>query len=201
MAGERKTVRVIGLTRAAWAMLGLAATLMAQPPASKETVPARPGQSERGARATDNSPLGTVPGDSATPRLEFVFEENVTLGRNVAVGETPFGNRNFITITGGDVAGPKLKGKVVSGGWDYQLHLPNGCGTISADYFLQAEDGTMINVANKAMTCPNTAGSRSYTRPVFEAPKGPHEWLNSGVFVGTLDVSAGGVRIRFFQVK
>ena len=86
MAGERKTVRVIGLTRAAWAMLGLAATLMAQPPASKETVPARPGQSERGARATDNSPLGTVPGDSATPRLEFVFEENVTLGHGGEFG-------------------------------------------------------------------------------------------------------------------
>jgi hypothetical protein len=151
--------------------------------------------------AADASALGTVPGESATPKLEFVFEEAVTLGRSVSVGDTPYGGRNFITITGGTVAGPKLKGKVVPGGWDYQLHLPNGCGTISADYFLQAEDGTMINVLNKAMMCPNGPGGKLFTRPVFEAPKGPYEWLNSGVFVGTLDMGAGGVRIRFYQVK
>ncbi len=168
----------------AGAVLGVLTTaLMAQPPAQPPA-----------------SPLGTVPTESATPKLEFVFEELVTLGRSVSVGETPFGRRNFITITGGDVAGPKLKGKVVSGGWDYQLHLPNGCGTISADYFLQADDGTMINVVNKAMMCPGGAG-RLFTRPVFEAPKGPYEWLNSAVFVGTLDMGAGGVRIRFYQVK
>ncbi len=174
----------------------LTAGLMAQTQA-----PARPAQPGRGAPpAADASPLGTVPGEGATPKLEFVFEELVTLGKSVSVGETPFGRRNFITITGGTVAGPKFKGKVVSGGWDYQLHLPNGCGTISADYFLEAEDGALINVVNKAMTCPGGPG-RLFTRPVFEAPKGPHEWLNSGVFVGTLDMGAGGVRIRFYQVK
>jgi hypothetical protein len=147
-------------------------------------------------------PLGTVPSESATPKLEFVFEESVTLGGNTTAGETPFGGRNFITITGGTVTGPKLKGKVVPGGWDWQLHLPNGCGTLSADYFLQAEDGTMINVLNKAMFCPGgPAGKPLFTRPVFEAPKGAYEWLNSGVFVGTLEVGGGGVRIRFYQVK
>ncbi len=187
----------------AGAVLGLvAASLMAQPPSSESPAPSPPAQPGRGAPpALDNSPLGTVPAESATPKLEFVFEESVTLGSSVSVGQTPFGIRNFIPITGGTVAGPKLKGKVVPGGWDYQLHLSNGWGTISADYFLQAEDGTMINVVNKAMTLPDGSGARLYTRPVFEAPKGPYEWLNSGVFVGTLDMGAGGVRIRFFQVK
>ena len=71
--------------------------------------------------------------EGTTPKLEFAFEEAVTLGRNVNVGETPLGGRNFIPITGGTVSGPKFKGKVVSGGWDWQLHVPNGCGTISAD--------------------------------------------------------------------
>ncbi len=187
----------------AGAVLGvLTAGLLAQPPAPQGAAPAQAGRSGRGAPlAPDSSPLGTVPSESATPKLEFVFEELVTLGRSVSVGDTPFGGRNFITITGGTVAGPKFKGKVAAGGWDYQLHLPNGCGTISADYFLQADDGTMINVVNKAMTCPNSGAARLFTRPVFEAPKGPYEWLNSGVFVGTLDMGAGGVRIRFYQVK
>jgi len=80
--------------------------------------------------------------------------------------------------------------------------LPNGCGTISADYFLQADDGAMIHVDNKAMTCPNSGpAGRILTRPVFEAPKGPYEWMNSAVFVGTLEMGPGGVRIRFYQAK
>lgn len=189
--------------RRAGALLGLlAASLMAQLPSPQGGDPVQPRQPGRGAApAVDKSPLGTIPSESATPKLEFIFEESVTLGQSVSVGDTPYGRRNFITITGGTVAGPKLKGKVVSGGWDWQLHLPNGCGTISADYFLQADDGTMINVLNKAMSCPNGPGGKLFTRPVFEAPKGAYEWLNSGVFVGTLDAGAGGVRIRFYQVK
>jgi hypothetical protein len=187
----------------------LAATLMAQQAAGPGGAPVPQSQPQpqpqpqpgRGAGpALGTLPLGTTPGEGAAPKLEFAFEEIVTLGRSVTVGQTPYGSRNFITITGGTVEGPKFKGKVMSGGWDWQLHLPNGCGTISADYFLQAEDGAVINVVNKAMTCPNGPG-KIYTRPVFEAPTGPHEWLNSAVFVGTLEAGAGGVRIRFFQVK
>jgi hypothetical protein len=171
---------------------------MAQTPAPRSAG----AQPARGAPpAVDASPLGTVPGESVTPKLEFAFEEAVTLGRSVTVGETPFGGRNFIPITGGAVAGPKFKGKVFPGGWDYQLHAPNGCGTISADYFLQADDGAMIHVLNQALTCPNSGSTRIYTRPVFEAPKGAHEWMNSALFVGTLEMGAGGVRIRFYQVK
>ncbi len=195
------TACIAAVLKASTVIAVLTAGLLAQAPAPQGGAPPLPAQAGRGAPpAANTSPLGTVPGESATPKLEFVFEELVTLGQSVSVGETPFGGRNFITITGGTVAGPKFKGKVVAGGWDYQLHLPNGCGTISADYFLQAEDGTIINVVNKAMTCPG-GSARLFTRPVFEAPKGPHEWLNSGVFVGTLDMGAGGVRIRFYQVK
>ncbi len=182
------------------AVLGLLTAGLSAQPAPQTRAPGQATQPGRGApSAPDTSPLGTVPSESVTPKLEFVFEELVTLGRSVSVGDTPFGARNFITITGGTVAGPKFKGKVLPGGWDYQLHLPNGCGTISADYFLQADDGTVINVVNKALSCPN--GGRMYTKPVFEAPKGPYEWLNSAVFVGTLEMGAGGVRIRFYQVK
>lgn len=179
----------------------LASALMAQAPAPQTNAPAQPGRGRGGAPAVDASPLGTVPGESVTPKLEFAFEEAVTLGANVNVGDTPFGGRNFIPITGGAVSGPKFKGKVVNGGWDFQLHLPNGCGTISADYFIQAEDGTTINVVNKALSCPNAGGGRLFTRPVFEAPKGAYEWMNSAVFVGTLEMGPGGVRIRFYQVK
>lgn len=149
------------------------------------------------------------------PRAEFVFEELVTLAPAVVQGETDLGQRQFIPITGGTVAGPKMKGIVMPGGWDYQLRLASGCSSLHADYFLRAEDGTVIHVTNEAFNCPGEGSERMWTRPKFEAPKGSaYEWLTRGTFVASLEVqpppagqagtasaSPGGVRIRFFQIK
>jgi Protein of unknown function (DUF3237) len=159
--------------------------------------------------------LGTAPPPGTQPRLEFAFEERVTLSPVVVLGDTAFGQRQYIPITGGTVAGPKLNGQVVPGGWDYQLGLTNGCRTLTADYFLKANDGTLIRVLNQGMVCPpGGPGERSFFRPVLEAPKGPHEWLTRATFVATLDIdtavpatAANGtpdvraIRIRFYQVK
>jgi len=168
-------------------------------------------------RAAAPPKLGAVPPAEAMPRSEFVFEEHVTLAPAVVQGETELGQRQFIPITGGTVAGPKLKGEVMPGGWDYQLRLPGGCNSLSADYFLRASDGTVIHVLNLALMCPATgAGTdRTWARPTFEAPKGSaYEWLNRGTFVGSIEVDPPsspvppggaapltGIRIKFYQIK
>lgn len=157
-----------------WLVCISVAGLCAQPPAGQQPQAAR---------------------QDAGPRLEFVFEELVTLGPGPVMGETAYGRRNIIPITGGTVEGPKLKGKVLPGGWDYQLSVPGGCTTISADYFLQTDDGVVIKVLNNALAC----AGKLFTRPVFEAPKGKYDWLTKGVFVGVLEAGAGGVKIKFYQ--
>jgi len=50
------------------------------------------------------------------PRLEFAFEEIVTLGHAIPVGETPRGRRNIVPITGGTLSGPGIEGTIVAGG-------------------------------------------------------------------------------------
>jgi hypothetical protein len=159
--------------------------------------------------------LGAPPAAEVMPRVEFVFEERVLLAPAVVLGETPLGHRQYIPITGGTIAGPKLKGEVVPGGWDFQLRYAGGCGTLSADYFLKAEDGTVIHILNESFSCgiSSTPGERSWFRPRFEAPKGPHDWLNRGTFVALLELerpaapAAGAapgpmaIRIKFFQIK
>jgi hypothetical protein len=148
------------------------------------------------------STSGSAAAPDATPKLEFAFEEVVTLDKAVTVGDTAFGHRQYIPITGGSVTGPKLKGKVLPGGWDWQLQLANGCSSLSAEYRLQAEDGTIVYVSNKGMLC---GGGKVFTRPVFEAPKGACEWLTEGTFVGVLsvvgDADHPAVRITFYQAK
>ena len=166
------------------------------------------------AAAAAQPPLGTTPPPESLPRTEFVFEERVTLAPAVVLGETALGHRQYIPITGGKIAGPKLRGEVIPGGWDFQLRLPNGCGTLTADYFLRAEDGAVIHILNEAYSCFGAAGAeRSYTRPRFEAPKGPHEWLTRGTFVATIEVEVPegtppgtppkleAIRIKVYQVK
>lgn len=161
--------------------------------------------------------LGAQPPPEAMPRAEFVFEEHVTLAPAVVQGETALGQRQYIPITGGTIDGPKLKGEVIPGGWDYQLRYPGGCTSLSADYFLRAADGTIIHVLNQAFNCATTgAGAqRSWARPSFEAPKGsPHEWLTRGTFVASIEVDPPsspvppggtapltGIRIKFYQIK
>src|SRR4051812_32769193 len=78
-------------------------------------------------------PVGTAPPAATVPRLEFAFEFRVTLAPATVLGETPYGRRQYIPITGGVIAGPKFSGEIIPGGWDYQLGLPEGCGTLSAD--------------------------------------------------------------------
>jgi hypothetical protein len=152
--------------------------------------------------------LGSAPSPEAIPKLEFVFEERVTISPAVVVGDTALGYRQFIGITGGTVAGPRFKGRVLPGGFDFQLtYKASDCTLLSASYFIQAEDGTNIHVLNEGMGCPG--GDRPIFRPKVEAPKGPHEWMTRAAFVATLDleppVQKGGnvdaVRIRFYQVK
>ena len=143
--------------------------------------------------------------EPTAPQLRFVFEEQVTLAADVPVGETPIGKRNIVPITGGAFAGPGLHGKILPGGWDWQLVNASGCVNLHADYMIQSDDGVVIHVINQGMTCPNTSGVKDalLTSPTFEAPKGKYDWLNGGVFVGTLEgMKIDGkpaVRIRFFK--
>ena len=162
------------------------------------------------------APLGATPPPEAMPKVEFAFEARVTLSPAVVLGETGVGHRQYIPITGGTVAGPKFKGEVLPGGWDYQLRMGGGCSSITADYFWRHEDGTVIHILNEGLMCPGggPGADRSYLTPRFEAPKGPHDWMTRANFVATLEMDRpagppapgaapglGAIRIKVYQVK
>lgn len=158
--------------------------------------------------------LGSMPTEAQFPKVEFIFEERVHLAPAVVQGETAMGHRQYIPITGGTIAGPKLNGRVIPGGWDYQLRYASGCGTLSADYFLEADDGTIIHILNESFSCgmPGPGGQRFFFRPRFEAPE-PYDWLTRGTFVATLEGDTSGeardedgnpvpaIRIKFYEIK
>jgi len=143
----------------------------------------------------------------APPRLEFAFEEIVSLAPAIPVGKTAFGERLIIPITGGTFEGPGIKGTIIPGSWDWQLQRADGCTDVKADYMLRTDDGVVINVVNTGTLCgPDSDGKPrpSRTHPVFEPPLGKYEWLGQSAFIGTLeavreDGKLSAVRIRFYR--
>jgi hypothetical protein len=141
--------------------------------------------------------------DLPAPGLEFALEVLAALGPAETPGATPYGKRNRVPITGGRFEGPRIKGTVLEGA-DWQLIRGDGATILEAEYMLKAEDGALIHVLNRGVAVP---GQPFYLRssPVFEAPTGPHDWLNKAVFVATIgqapDAGLGrAVRIRCYKV-
>lgn len=149
----------------------------------------------------------SAPPPVKAPRLTYVFEELVTLDPSIPVGNTPAGQRTIVPITGGTFSGPGLKGKVLPGGWDWQLADAGGCFHLKADYMIQTDDGVTINVLNTGTWCKDSSGKSTpqFTTPVFEVPKGRYDWLNGGAWVGTVEVTKvdakPAVRIRFYRAQ
>lgn len=149
------------------------------------------------------------------PGLEFVFAAFVTVGTSLDAGPIASGRRRIIPITGGHVVGPRLSGRVLAGGADWQVVLPDGTAQLIARYTVQADDGTLISVVNRGVRrgppdvlARLAAGeavvpSQYYFRatPCFEVAPGPHDWLARSVFVATGERAPEHVVIRVFEVQ
>jgi hypothetical protein len=145
------------------------------------------------------------PSPAEYPKLEYVYTAAVTIAPIEQVGATANGMQRIIPITGGTFEGPKIRGSVIPGGADWNLARTDGTAAVEAYYFLRTDDGVIIKIVNKGVLPAAKTGDATrrpaLTSPVFEAPKGKYEWLNDGVFVGTLVPRAGGggVTIRVFK--
>ncbi|CAN5760833.1 DUF3237 domain-containing protein [soil metagenome] len=134
---------------------------------------------------------------------EFVFEALVYIDVATKIGDTALGKRRFIGITGGTFKGPRIEGEVIPGGADWQTVRADGVTVIEAIYALKTTDGAVIAVRNLGLVSPIEDGGRYVrTNPTFDAPQGPHDWLNKSIFVGTIGVAEGGkaVRIGVYRV-
>jgi hypothetical protein len=114
----------------------------------------------------------------------LVFEADLQVGEVYDIGDTQYGHRHQIEITGGTLTGPKIKGTFMGRGLDYQLTLSNGALEIEQINILKTSDGSSIYFKN----CGTSPGPGSEVRmvPDFEAPNASaYAFLNTGKFVGT----------------
>lgn len=81
-----------------------------------------------------------VPGLSLLCTIECEVDEIVSLG------DAPAGERRFVPLGRGRVAGPVLNGELIEGGVDWQWRRADGALEIDAHYALRLADGAVVEV-------------------------------------------------------
>lgn len=80
-----------------------------------------------------------------------IFRVEVELADILRLGQTPYGERRIIDIRGGRVSGPKLNGRILPGGADWQIIRTDGAADIRARYTIETESGALILVSNDGL--------------------------------------------------
>ncbi len=132
----------------------------------------------------------------------LVFSLSLTLSATHDVGNTQFGHRRQLDVSGGSITGDKLKGTVLTGGLDYELTLSNGAMELEEILIWKTSDNTNIF----AHLCGVAAAGDSVVRivPDIEAPtSGSYAWLNTTKLVGTrvVDVVGNKIQLDIYDVS
>ncbi len=149
-----------------------------------------------------------------TPELKFFADLSVQVDKPQEVGKTHHGVRRVIPILGGTVQAQGWRGRVLSGGADFQLLLGPSMAELDARYVIETDAGDMIFVTNRAVrtASPEVMAkiirgelvdpSTVYFRcsPSFETASPALSWIAERLFVGTGARHPDKVVMRFFEV-
>jgi hypothetical protein len=141
------------------------------------------------------------------PALEHVADLTVHVAQpleaGTVTGTAQRGRRRIIPITGGRLGGPRLQGRVLPGGADFQLVVSDTLAVLDARYLIELQGpqfgGTHIYVHNRALRRASAADTARLLRgqavdpaaiyfrcvPTFEVSHPALAWLTESVFVGT----------------
>jgi hypothetical protein len=150
---------------------------------------------------------GTASGEIPKINLKHAFSLSIFFKERIRI-DSPTG-RVYVPAMGGEIWGPRLQGRVVPyGGADYA----RGQG-FDAHYMLEASDGALIYIRNRGyikrlgdspsvlpeppprkpgepldQNMPAGVGAnvpiRMRITPLFDAPIGPHDWMNRTLIIG-----------------
>lgn len=152
-----------------------------------------------------------------SPRFEFAFDMRIVTGP-ISRLKGVNGSANdmlMMTIDGGDVSGPRIRGRVLPGGTEWPLVQTDGVSRIDARYAFVCDDGAVIGVHNtglrrgppdvmeRLLARREVVDARTYymrTWSRFDAPAGPHQWLGQSVFVGIGERHPELLHLRYYEM-
>src|ERR1700754_3597763 len=151
-----------------------------------------------------------------TPQLQtrYVFTITANIGAVTSAGDIGTGVRRIIPITGGEVKGDGVNGKVCAFGADFQIIRPNELIELEAKYAFETDDGAVVYVENQGIRFgplelleklkrgepvdPKLIYFR--TVPRFETGAEKYRWLMQNLFVASAARHPDRVVIDVHQV-
>ena len=144
----------------------------------------------------------------------YVFTITAQVAGMTSAGDIGVGERRIIPITGGEVSGAAINGKVCAFGADFQIVRPDSSIELEAKYALQIDDGAIVYVENRGIrrgpaeliqklnrgeaVDPTLIYFR--TTPRFETGAAKYRWLMQSLFVASAARHADRVVIDVHQV-
>jgi Protein of unknown function (DUF3237) len=132
-------------------------------------------------------------------RFEHVMDLRLTSAAAQPFGQSDYGRRVIVPITGGVFAGPELRGRVIPGGSDWRIARPDGVTITDARYDIETLDGVVIHVASNGI-CRVTEPSYRRSTIRFLAPAGPCDWLNEVHCIARMSLNPRSVSQRLYKV-
>jgi hypothetical protein len=152
----------------------------------------------------------------AVPTLatRYVFTITARIGGVTSAGDIGHGVRRIIPVTGGEVRGERVNGKVCAFGADFQIIRPNELIELEAKYAFETDDGAVIYVENRGLRFgpielmqqlkrgepvdPRLIYFR--TAPRFETGSEKYRWLMESLFIGSAARHVDRVVVDVHQV-
>jgi Protein of unknown function (DUF3237) len=136
-----------------------------------------------------------------SPVLEtkYVFTITARIGPVTSAGDIGRGVRRIIPIIGGEVRGPKVNGKLLAFGADFQIIRPNELIDLEAKYAFETDDGATVYVENRGIRFGPVELLQKLKRgeavdpkliyfrtvPKFETGNEKYRWLMEHIFVAS----------------
>jgi hypothetical protein len=152
----------------------------------------------------------------AVPTLatQYVFTITARIGGVTSAGDIGHGVRRIIPVTGGEVRGESVNGKVCAFGADYQIIRPNELIELEAKYAFETDDGAVIYVENKGLRFGPVELLQQLKRgepvdpkliyfrtvPKFETGSEKYRWLMENLFIGSAARHVDHVVVDVHQV-
>jgi len=163
---------------------------------------------------TTNSLAALLPPEMTAIRCEPLFVFQIEVKPPSVIGATPGHDRRIGEITGGRFEGERLRGRILSGGSDWQSLRGDGTITLNVRLVMETDEGVLIGmtylgmrhgpkeVMERLARGENVRPSEYYMRatPYYETASEKYGWLNRIVSVAYGHRMAGGAIYQVFEI-
>ena len=146
-------------------------------------------------------------------RLEHIMSYTATLGTREVIGPVPEGLRINVYVTGGEVTGPKVFGKLRPLGGDWLTVRRDGVSILDVRGTIETNDGALIYVTYNGTSDrgedgyerslqggPAASGRKIFISPRFHTSDSRYLWINRLHCLGIGATVTGGVAYDVYAV-